>query len=113
MVEQTPEERRVVSSILTRGTTKISHGRLAQLVRALRLHRRCQRFESSIAHQVALLPILISNIKVRGYGSMVEFLLAKEGIGVRFPLAAPTKDSDLFGIFCWNDNRGIERVEVS
>lgn|GEM_PF-2024184 len=44
---------------------------------------------------------------------MVEFLLAKEGIGVRFPLAAPTKDSDLFGIFCWNDNRGIERVEVS
>ena len=26
-------------------------GRLAQLVRALRLHRRCRRFEPAIAHQ--------------------------------------------------------------
>lgn len=29
--------------------------------------------------------------RTSGYGSMVEFLLAMEGIGVRFPLAAPNK----------------------
>lgn len=31
---------------------------------------------------------------------MVELLLAKEGIGVRFPLAAPQKTSSKDDVFC-------------
>ena len=64
MVEQTPEERRVVSSILTRGTI------------CLKLN-------------------ICYNFFTRGYGSMVELLLAMERIGVRFPLAAPKKKAPL------------------
>jgi hypothetical protein len=50
VVERSPEEAGVVSSILTRGT-----------------------------------------IRICGYGSVVELLLAMERAGVRFPLAAPKK----------------------
>ena len=33
-----------------------------------------------------------------GYGSMVELLLAKEGIGVRFPLPAPKIKTSPLGV---------------
>ena len=61
MVERSPEEAGVVSSILTRGTTL----------------------------SVVIVTLSETPIIVCGYGSMVELFLAKEGIGVRFPLAAP------------------------
>lgn len=46
---------------------------------------------------------------------MVELLLAMERIGVRFPLAAPDKNTQLIlGIFVWILNKeGLRRVEGS
>lgn len=37
---------------------------------------------------------------------MVEFFLAKEGIRVRFPLAAPKENTHNVGVFFWTGSIG-------
>ena len=82
MVEQRSEEPRVVSSILTRGTTS---SLLTELRSASNLHslgaKKCPA--KLYAKQDYNL-----NVTSR-YGLMVEHDLAKVDVGVRFPLPAP------------------------
>ena len=43
---------------------------------------------------------------------MVEFFLAKEGIRVRFPLAAPKENTHNVGVFFWSGLSAIERSSI-
>ena len=107
-VERSPEEAGVVSSTLTRGTSSaqsILQFPNFRFAKSLRLPYRCASFQK--------IPRIFwkQYDNLCGYGSMVEFFLAKEGIRVRFPLAAPKKkvpdESRGFSFLDWRDGAGV------